>query len=78
MERKIGKSVPNKWLILDYWRIETVPRQPYDLERMKITTKTDYENRFWGYQEECSGSLRGVKRFQLTTNITAGPSGREV
>lgn len=63
MERKIGKSLPNKWSC--------------DLERIQ-TMKTDYENRFWGYEKEGNGSLQGVKCFQLTTNITAGPSSRVV
>jgi hypothetical protein len=78
VERKIGKSVPSKLFILDYWRIEMAPRKPCDLERMTITTKTDYEKRFWGYEEEGNGSLQCVECFQLTTNITAIPSGRAV
>ena len=78
MERNAGKSVTNKWFILDYWRVEMAPRKPCDLEMVKITTKTDYENRFWGYEVEGNGSLQCVKCFHLPTNIIAGPSGRVV
>jgi hypothetical protein len=58
--------------------MEMAARKPRDLKRMKITTKTDYENRFWSYEEEGNGSLQGVECFQLTTNITAVPIGLAV
>jgi hypothetical protein len=46
------------------------PRKPRDLERKKVTTKTDQEYMFWGYEGERNGSLQSVKSLQLATNVT--------